>query len=114
MFDMRRSPTKFRSERNAKSARANKIGAHNLETMGTNPRSYTSGPLPANCHRPCSLKIALLAPAGRDGSLRGRLHEVLHDIVADLTAHRGANDGREAIMKAGPNARVRYFVAKGV
>src|SRR5215475_9694787 len=60
------------------------------------------------------LAIAFSAPAGRGGSLRGGLHDVLHDVLADLPAHGGADDSREAIMEAGPDARVRYFLAKDI
>src|SRR5262245_4125246 len=75
-----------------------------LKMVGTNFRSYTSAAQPTTCH--------FLAPAGRGGSFRGGLHDVLHDVLADLPAHGGADDSREAIMEAGPDARVRYFLAK--
>src|SRR5262245_14859319 len=94
--------------------RANKSGAHGLKMVGTNFRSYTSGARPTACHCHCSLTTAFLAPAGRGGSLRGGLHDVLHDVLADPAAHGGADDSREAIMEAGPDARVRYFLAKDI
>src|SRR5712671_2631957 len=69
---------------------------------GTRSRSYISGIDPAN-----SLSVAtigLLRSAGRGGD---RLHDIVHHILADPTAHVAAHAGREPVVEAGPDARVR-------
>jgi hypothetical protein len=36
-----------------------------------------------------------------------RLHDVFHHILTDLKTHLRADARREAVVKAGPNARIR-------
>src|SRR5882757_8537551 len=72
---------------------------------GTRSRSYISGIDPAN-----SLSVAtigLLRSAGRGGD---RLHDIVHHILADPKAHVAAHAGREPVVQAGPDARVRDLV----
>lgn len=42
---------------------------------------------------------------------RDRLHEIVHHVLPDLVTHVLADFGREAVVEAGPDARLRDLVA---
>src|SRR5882724_8749475 len=42
-----------------------------------------------------------------------RLQHILHDVLSNPVAHVGSDAGREAIVKAGPDAGVRNLLGKG-